>query len=120
MADLSDRQGKMLEFISDFLDENGYPPTVRDIQTGCGISSTSVVDYNLNSLREKGFLRRHADVSRGLELLSRKQPEAETVAVPILGLIAAGSPISLPGTGSNAESTPPVPTRACSIRSGPR
>ena len=78
----------MLEYISDFLDENGYPPTVRDIQNGCGISSTSVVDYNLNSLREKGFLRRHADVSRGLELLNRKQPQPESVAVPILGLIA--------------------------------
>ena len=108
MADLSDRQRKILEFISNFMEENGYPPTVRDIQNGCTISSTSVVDYNLNALREKGFLRRHADVSRGLQLLNRKQPESEseTVAVPILGLIAAGSPISLPSADA------PLPTEA--------
>ena len=106
MADLSERQVKMLEFISDFMDENGYPPTVRDIQNGCKISSTSVVDYNLNGLREKGFLRRHADVSRGLELLNRKQPAPETVAIPILGQIAAGSPISLPSADA------PLPTEA--------
>ena len=95
MADLSDRQQRMLEFISVFLDENGYPPTVRDIQHGCDISSTSVVDYNLNALREKGFLRRHADVSRGLELIGRSRG-VETVSVPLLGAIAAGAPISLP------------------------
>jgi repressor LexA len=108
VADLSDRQRKILEFISNFMEENGYPPTVRDIQNGCTISSTSVVDYNLNALREKGFLRRHADVSRGLQLLNRKQPESEseTVAVPILGLIAAGSPISLPSADA------PLPTEA--------
>ncbi len=88
----------MLEFISEFLDEHGYPPTVRDIQHGCEISSTSVVDYNLNGLREKGYLRRHADVSRGLELIGRKRPGVETVSVPLLGAIAAGAPISLPSS----------------------
>jgi repressor LexA len=88
----------MLEFISGFLDDHGYPPTVRDIQHGCEISSTSVVDYNLNGLREKGYLRRHADVSRGLQLIGRKRPGVETVSVPLLGAIAAGAPISLPSS----------------------
>ncbi len=96
----------MLEFISVFLDDNGYPPTVRDIQHGCDISSTSVVDYNLNALRGKGFLRRHADVSRGLELLGRGRRGVETVSVPLLGAIAAGAPISLPSADA------PLPVEA--------
>ena len=44
---LSERQENILTFIKNFLDEHSYPPTVRDIQTGCNVSSTSVVDYNL-------------------------------------------------------------------------
>jgi repressor LexA len=96
----------MLKFIGRFLDENGYPPTVRDIQNGCKISSTSVVDYNLNALREKGFLRRHADVSRGLELLNRKQPDTAVVSIPLMGAIAAGAPISLPAADA------PIPAEA--------
>ena len=67
MKGLSSRQDQILEYIRDFLDENGYPPTIRDIQSGCDISSTSVVDYNLNALREKGHLTRRADVSRSLQ-----------------------------------------------------
>ena len=106
MADLSDRQQGMLEFISVFLDDNGYPPTVRDIQHGCDISSTSVVDYNLNALRQKGFLRRRADVSRGLELIGRGRPGVETVSIPLLGAIAAGAPISLPSADA------PLPVEA--------
>ena len=102
MKGISQRQQQILDFIGDFLDENGYPPTVRDIQHGCDISSTSVVDYNLNALRRKGHLRRHADVSRGLELLGpgRQRARVETVAVPVLGAIAAGAPITLPSADS--------------------
>ena len=96
----------MLEFISGFLDDNGYPPTVRDIQHGCDISSTSVVDYNLNALREKGYLRRHADVSRGLEVVGRSRSGDETVSIPLLGAIAAGAPISLPSADA------PLPAEA--------
>jgi repressor LexA len=61
------------------------------------------VDYNLNVLRRKGFLRRHADVSRGIELVGRQQSavrEVETVAVPLVGTIAAGRPIDLPSSDS--------------------
>ena len=66
---LSPRQTRMLVFIGDFMDEHQYPPTVRDIQGGCEISSTSVVDYNLRILQREGHLRRDAEVSRGIELL---------------------------------------------------
>lgn len=92
MADLSERQSRILAFLREFIDEKDYPPTIRDIQEGCGISSTSVVDYNLKRLEEKGMLRRDREVSRGIELLDRRR-RADTVDVPVYGQIAAGDPI---------------------------
>jgi len=101
MKKLSDRQQTILAFIEGFIEENDYPPTIRDIQSGCGISSTSVVSYNLDRLKEGGYLNRASEVSRGLALSSQKQTfgqaeESETVAVPLLGTIAAGSPFPMP------------------------
>jgi repressor LexA len=96
MKKLSDKQRRIISYIDRFLSDRGYPPSIRDIQTGCNISSTSVVDYNLNILESRGYLRRHADVSRGIKLLN-KEPTAEMlVAVPVIGLIAAGEPIPVP------------------------
>jgi len=96
MKKLSDKQRRIIGFIGRFLTDKGYPPSIRDIQSGCRISSTSVVDYNLNILENRGYLRRHADVSRGIKLLN-KEPTAEMlVTVPVIGLIAAGEPIPVP------------------------
>ena len=96
MKKLSDKQRRIIRFIDRFLGERGYPPSIRDIQGGCAISSTSVVDYNLNILEGRGYLSRHADVSRGIKLLNRT-PTADTmVAVPVIGIIAAGEPIPVP------------------------
>ena len=68
-AKLSARQGNILQFIREFMEERRYPPTVRDIQNGCNVSSTSVVDYNLHKLQAMGYLRREPEVSRGIELI---------------------------------------------------
>jgi repressor LexA len=95
---ISEKQSRILQFIDNFIGERAYPPTVRDIQAGCGISSTSVVDYNLNNLEKKGYIRRHADVSRGLELLTRKATQDTSDMVPVIGQIAAGEPIPVPST----------------------
>ena len=90
---LSPRQERMLEFIRQFMRENGLPPTIRDIQTACDISSTSVVDYNLRQLQRAGYLNRRPDVARGIELVGlRSHDEPEAVAVPIVAYIAAGQP----------------------------
>ena len=100
---LSTRQERILQFIGEFLDEHQYPPTVRDIQGGCDISSTSVVDYNLRILQREGYLRRFAEVSRGIELLGDVRRGAfrrEVVQVPILGNIAAGEPLPIPPSSS--------------------
>ena len=93
---LSDKQQHIVRFIDRFLADRSYPPTIRDIQAGCGISSTSVVDYNLNILKREGYLRRDAEVSRGIKLLTRTLASGSLVPVPIIGQIAAGEPIPVP------------------------
>ncbi len=91
---LSDKQQLIVDFLETFIAEHDYPPSIRDIQTGCNISSTSVVDYNLKRLEEKGLIRRDREVSRAIELLNGSgERRRRTIAVPLLGRIAAGIPI---------------------------
>jgi repressor LexA len=90
---LSARQERMIEFIRDFRISHGYPPTVREIGRAATISSTSVVDYNLNVLEKAGYIRRDREISRGIELLGDEPERQSTVAIPIVGQIAAGEPI---------------------------
>src|ERR1051325_2325955 len=89
MRALSDRQQRMLQFIRQYMGDHGRPPTVREIGTAVGISSTSVVDYNLRILEREGHLRRDRELSRGIELAGRKQ----VPTIPVIGRIAAGQPI---------------------------
>jgi repressor LexA len=96
MKKLSDKQRRIISYIDRFLSDKGYPPSIRDIQAGCGISSTSVVDYNLNILESKGHIRRHAEVSRGIKLLTKTSDSESMIAVPVIGTIAAGEPIPVP------------------------
>ncbi len=98
MNTLSGKQADILEFLRHFLEEKDYPPSIRDIQDGCGISSTSVVDYNLRKLEEKGIIRRDREVSRGIEILGTRGRRTRIVEVPILGTIAAGQPIPVPSS----------------------
>ncbi|MCD6358545.1 MAG: repressor LexA [Dehalococcoidia bacterium] len=95
---ISDRQKGILSFIRSFLSDRGYPPTIRDIAAGCHISSTSVVDYNLNVLEKKGYLRCERGISRGIGLLGENV--CEMVTVPVIGQIAAGKPIPVPDDNS--------------------
>ncbi len=93
---LSDKQKRIIGYIDRFLSSKGYPPSIREIQNACRISSTSVVDYNLNILESRGYLERHADVSRGIKLINRSATAEMTVSVPVVGIIAAGAPIPTP------------------------
>ena len=90
------KQQHIIDFIRQFLVDRGYPPTIRDIVSGCGVSSTSVVDYNLNRLEKEGYIRRHREVSRGIELLAQSPVLGHRYQVPIIGQIAAGEPIPVP------------------------
>jgi len=100
MKTLSAKQKRILEFIHSFVEDKTYPPTIRDIVSGCGISSTSVADYNLEILEREGYIRRHHEVSRGIELLDGSWLKNKAVTVPIIGQIAAGEPIPVPSSDS--------------------
>src|SRR5687767_13281568 len=96
MKQLSRRQQAILDYIGAFLDENDYPPTIRDIQHELSISSTSVVDYNLKVLEERNLIRRNRNISRGIELVGRAPGRSSMVSIPVIGQIAAGQPIPVP------------------------
>lgn len=104
MKSLSPRQQAILDFIGAFLDDNDYPPTIRDIQQELGISSTSVVDYNLKVLEERDCIHRNRNISRGIEVIGRGLTRSNVVSIPVIGQIAAGLPIPVPGQleGSDA------------------
>jgi repressor LexA len=105
MATLSNRQQNILKFIISFFERNKFPPTIREIGEQVGITSTSVVNYNLAKLEEMELLTRQREVSRGLSLNWDKletvgfAPRIEAalgrVRVPVLGVIAAGMPIGV-------------------------
>jgi repressor LexA len=99
MKTLSAKQQAILRFIRDFIREHDYPPSIRDIQEACGISSTSVVDYNLKALERLGHIRRDREVSRAIELVGRRK----SMSVPVVGQIAAGIPIPVPDTFEHQE-----------------
>ncbi len=96
MKGLSAKQQAILEFVRRFIRDKDYPPSIRDIQLGCNISSTSVVDYNLKALERMGHIRRDREVSRAIELLDGSGRRPQTIPVPIIGTIAAGQPIPVP------------------------
>ena len=108
MKTLSRRQQAILQFIERFLDENDYPPTIRDIQAELDISSTSVVDYNLKALEARGQIRRNSKISRGIELVNRGGGRRNVVAIPVIGQIAAGLPIPVPGDLEGSDATESV------------
>lgn len=96
MKDLSAKQRRIYDYIQGFIDEHDYPPSIRQIQEACEISSTSVVDYNLRILEKSGYIRRDREVSRAIEVLHGGGRRPRVIPVPIIGAIAAGQPIPVP------------------------
>jgi repressor LexA len=97
---LSKRQQKIVKFLNEYVEENGYPPSIREIGAAAGISSTSVVSYNLKRLEEKGYISRDREISRGLKLAGadyRTSPQS-VVRIPLLGRIVAGEPLPVPSS----------------------
>jgi repressor LexA len=103
MKGLSTKQQGILDFVRKFIRDKDYPPSIRDIQIGCNISSTSVVDYNLKALERLGYIRRDREVSRAIELLDGSGRRPMTVPVPIIGTIAAGQPIPVPDESASYD-----------------
>jgi repressor LexA len=100
-AGLSSTRENILQFIHGFIDDRGYSPTVRDILKGCEISSTAVVQYHLDVLEKEGLIHRDPEIFRSIRLSQKKN----SVMVPILGIIAAGTPIPVPNSDNWASAT---------------
>jgi repressor LexA len=98
---ISKKQRRILEFVAEHIDANGYPPSMREICAATGISSTSVVSYNLDRLEEAGYISRDREVSRGMRLADsdRSGGMADAlVRLPLLGRIVAGEPVPVPSS----------------------
>ena len=89
MSDITGRQQRILDFISETVRDRGYPPTVREIGEAVGLTSSSSVHAQLANLERKGLLHRDPTKPRAIDLADR----IEGVTVPVVGRIAAGTPI---------------------------
>ncbi len=83
---ISDKQEHILEFIRGFIVEHEYPPTVRDVAGGCGLSSTSVAEYHLDVLHREGYIKRIPKISRGICLTGNGGidglPQSKRIPIP--------------------------------------
>ena len=113
--ELTKKQKLIFDFINDFQDKNGYPPTVRDICLGVGLRSTATVFTHLKNLEEKGALTKCSAKNRAISLVKEALPQKSDPAlsenpnvleVPLIGKVAAGIPIL---AVENIERTFPLP-----------
>jgi repressor LexA len=92
---LTDRQRQILDFLTSYVDDHGYPPTVREIGEAVGLASPSTVHAHLANLERAGLLKRDPTKPRAIEL--RREPKALPTAdvrrLPLVGEIAAGGPL---------------------------
>jgi repressor LexA len=111
---LTERQKEILDFIRDTVNRRGLSPTHREICDHFGFSSYGTVHKHLRLLENKGYLRRHWNQKRGVELIEKTAAGSGSNDVPFLGLIAAGSPMeALP-----SEEWVTVPEHLISSRAG--
>jgi repressor LexA len=125
MEALKDRERKILTYMKDEIKKKGYPPTVREMCTALGIKSTSTTHKDLENLEMKGYIKKDPAKPRALMIIdpetgksfgeseaaepAREQTErADVVDVPVIGRIAAGTPIL---AEQNIDDTIPVPAR---------
>ncbi|MEN6482624.1 MAG: transcriptional repressor LexA [Anaerolineaceae bacterium] len=110
---LSERHRKIMEYLTTFIDENGYSPSIRQIGDSINVKSTSLVDYYLNQLEEQGYLSREGHISRSIRVIkplySTTAKVAKTIRkattsaenfinIPMLGRIVASVPIPVPSS----------------------
>ena len=109
MKELSGKQGSILAFINEFIERHGYSPSVREVAENCDINSSTVAQYHLNILEREGYINRSRKVFRSIAL---RRMRTGITAIPVMGTIAAGVPIPVPGNDTWAivpEETLEVP-----------
>jgi len=103
---LTARQQDIYDFISSAIRDQGYPPTIREVMDAFDIASTNGVRTTLAALEKKGYIRRHAMLSRGIELTDYVERDntmsSDVREIPLIGRVAAGEPIL---AAENVEST---------------
>ena len=100
MPRTSDKQEKILEFLNAYVEENGYPPAVREICAAVGLRSTATVSYHLNELKKQGRIKGEPNKRRAIAL-----PDTQRQGrIPVIGVVTAGLPIL---AVENIESTIP-------------
>lgn len=117
-AGLSEKHRRILEFLEDYLAQFGYPPSIREIGEKLKISSTSVVNYDLDRLEQMGYISREQNIARGIQIVKtlpereRSHPKPaianplhnisqaieDLLHIPVLGRIQAGEPLPVPGS----------------------
>ena len=96
---LTTRQQEIWQFLAEYVDAHGYPPTVREIGDAVGLASPSTVHAHLANLERAGLLKRDPTKPRAIELVGRKREQAPERAassvptLPLVGQIAAGGPL---------------------------
>jgi repressor LexA len=89
---LTKRQKEILNFLEEFLNDNGYPPSFEEIARHFGYTSLATVHEHLENLRQKGYIRKSYNASRSIELVP-VGVSAVAIELPLLGAVAAGAPI---------------------------
>ena len=89
---LTKRQKEILDFLEEFLSENGYPPSFEEIARHFGYTSLATVHEHLENLKQKGYIRKSYNASRSIELVPTGLKVA-AIELPLLGQVAAGAPI---------------------------
>lgn len=118
---LKEREQKILDYMRNEIKVKGYPPTVREICSALNIKSTSTAHKDIDSLVKKGYIKKDPAKPRALMLVEQEQPEpttepnhyanvqqADVVDIPVIGRIAAGTPIT---AEQNIDDSFPVPSR---------
>lgn len=105
---LTDKQQKILAFLEEYVNDKGYPPSIREIGNAFDISSLRGVTVHLDALERKGMIKR-ANTSRSITIIGKTgatSPTRNVSFVPLVGTIAAGVPIT---ATQNVEAQVPVP-----------
>ena len=95
-ATLYNRERQLLEFITQFIQRYGYAPTLKEIGDALGMGSPATVHEHVDRLRQKGFIRKLDGTARGIEVVesyARAATGKSAIELPVLGFIAAGSPL---------------------------
>ena len=92
MQPLTKRQREILDYLTDFIQQHGYAPSLEEVGKRFGLSSLATVHKHLTNLQDKGFIRRSWNRSRSVEVVPTRTG-GRSVDLPLLGYVAAGSPI---------------------------